>query len=145
MGRSRRRPSVSFSVLHRRSISAIEPFFPIALNLCFTPSRRSFLRKTPPVKQAPRSDTKCAGCPRFFAALDTKRVISGDDGSFVNTLAESGMRENASKTTPTLNVTSPNIPFTSVRSTIPVSYTHLRAHETRHDLVCRLLLEKKKK
>src|SRR5450756_2566572 len=23
----------------------------------------------------------------------------------------------------------------------PVSYTHLRAHETRHDLVCRLLLE----
>src|SRR5450756_2408717 len=24
---------------------------------------------------------------------------------------------------------------------IPVSYTHLRAHETRHDLVCRLLLE----
>src|SRR5450756_2055085 len=23
-----------------------------------------------------------------------------------------------------------------------VSYTHLRAHETRHDLVCRLLLEK---
>ena len=25
-----------------------------------------------------------------------------------------------------------------------VSYTHLRAHENRHDLVCRLLLEKKK-
>src|SRR5450756_2355068 len=25
----------------------------------------------------------------------------------------------------------------------PVSYTHLRAHEPRHDLVCRLLLEKK--
>ena len=28
---------------------------------------------------------------------------------------------------------------------LAVSYTHLRAHETRHDLVCRLLLEKKKK
>ena len=28
---------------------------------------------------------------------------------------------------------------------VTVSYTHLRAHETRHDLVCRLLLEKKKK
>src|SRR5428012_13725 len=28
-------------------------------------------------------------------------------------------------------------------SAITVSYTHLRAHETRHDLVCRLLLEKK--
>eukprot|EP00825_Cyclidium_porcatum_P015322 TRINITY_DN185_c0_g1_i1.p1 TRINITY_DN185_c0_g1~~TRINITY_DN185_c0_g1_i1.p1 ORF type:complete len:160 (+),score=33.62 TRINITY_DN185_c0_g1_i1:368-847(+) len=31
------------------------------------------------------------------------------------------------------------------QSSLPVSYTHLRAHETRHDLVCRLLLEKKKK
>src|SRR5450756_2604079 len=31
-----------------------------------------------------------------------------------------------------------------VRGVGPVSYTHLRAHETRHDLVCRLLLEKKK-
>src|SRR5664280_1783833 len=30
-------------------------------------------------------------------------------------------------------------------STYPVSYTHLRAHETVLDLVCRLLLEKKKK
>eukprot|EP00657_Telonema_sp_P-1_P003734 TRINITY_DN18786_c0_g1_i3.p1 TRINITY_DN18786_c0_g1~~TRINITY_DN18786_c0_g1_i3.p1 ORF type:complete len:215 (-),score=68.17 TRINITY_DN18786_c0_g1_i3:89-733(-) len=29
--------------------------------------------------------------------------------------------------------------------TFPVSYTHLRAHETVLDLVCRLLLEKKKK
>src|SRR5428012_2596 len=31
----------------------------------------------------------------------------------------------------------------TVRPSRPVSYTHLRAHETRHDLVCRLLLEKK--
>src|SRR5450759_5595381 len=37
-------------------------------------------------------------------------------------------------------------PTTSVLSPFwTVSYTHLRAHETRHDLVCRLLLEKKKK
>src|SRR5678816_574059 len=28
--------------------------------------------------------------------------------------------------------------------TVPVSYTHLRAHETPEHLVCRLLLEKKK-
>src|SRR5660397_274432 len=28
---------------------------------------------------------------------------------------------------------------------LPVSYTHLRAHETKANLVCRLLLEKKKK
>ena len=30
------------------------------------------------------------------------------------------------------------------RTPYPVSYTHLRAHETVLDLVCRLLLEKKK-
>mgnify|MGYP003381583239 CR=1 FL=1 len=30
------------------------------------------------------------------------------------------------------------------RTTLAVSYTHLRAHETVLDLVCRLLLEKKK-
>src|SRR5665648_1139490 len=36
--------------------------------------------------------------------------------------------------------------WTDVTKTIviAVSYTHLRAHETRHDLVCRLLLAKKK-
>src|SRR5450756_1250377 len=33
----------------------------------------------------------------------------------------------------------------ALRGLETVSYTHLRAHETRHDLVCRLLLEKKKK
>ena len=31
-----------------------------------------------------------------------------------------------------------------VKCRVPVSYTHLRAHETVLDLVCRLLLEKKK-
>src|SRR5660397_126490 len=31
------------------------------------------------------------------------------------------------------------------RHLVPVSYTHLRAHETKANLVCRLLLEKKKK
>src|SRR5665648_890167 len=31
--------------------------------------------------------------------------------------------------------------ITGTQELAPVSYTHLRAHETRHDLVCRLLLE----
>ncbi len=31
-----------------------------------------------------------------------------------------------------------------VQSTVSVSDTHLRAHETREDFVCRLLFEKKK-
>src|SRR5450756_2146735 len=33
--------------------------------------------------------------------------------------------------------------FTAAFRMHPVSYTHLRAHETRHDPVCRLLREKK--
>src|SRR5665213_1704647 len=41
----------------------------------------------------------------------------------------------------------PAIPFrrTGHTTVLPVSYTHLRAHETGRNLVCRLLLEKKKK
>src|SRR5450756_2967972 len=35
------------------------------------------------------------------------------------------------------------IRFVVIHTIYPVSYTHLRAHETRHDLVCRLLLDKK--
>ena len=34
--------------------------------------------------------------------------------------------------------------FFRERPDVPVSYTHLRAHETKANLVCRLLLEKKK-
>src|SRR5450756_3029714 len=37
------------------------------------------------------------------------------------------------------------VQFATEGTRVAVSYTHLRAHETRHDLVCRLLLEKKKK
>ena len=36
------------------------------------------------------------------------------------------------------------LPALRGRAIRPVSYTHLRAHETVLDLVCRLLLEKKK-
>jgi len=38
----------------------------------------------------------------------------------------------------------PGMPFER-KVALPVSYTHFRAHETVLDLVCRLLLEKKKK
>ena len=37
-----------------------------------------------------------------------------------------------------------DLPDLQQRKIAPVSYTHLRAHETVLDLVCRLLLEKKK-
>src|SRR5450756_3123067 len=36
----------------------------------------------------------------------------------------------------------PRFTDASIIAAMAVSYTHLRAHETRHDLVCRLLLEK---
>ena len=53
----------------------------------------------------------------------------------------------ATTTTPTSDPPRPPISgagLTAVASfAASVSYTHLRAHETRHDLVCRLLLEKK--
>ena len=38
-----------------------------------------------------------------------------------------------------------NMMIASTIGGMAVSYTHLRAHETKADLVCRLLLEKKKK
>ncbi len=34
-------------------------------------------------------------------------------------------------------------PAVFVAGSVVVSFTHLRAHETRHDFVCRLLLDKK--
>ncbi len=43
------------------------------------------------------------------------------------------------------DTSSGQFPFAAILSCIAVSYTHLRAHETVLDLVCRLLLEKKHK
>ena len=43
------------------------------------------------------------------------------------------------------NTETPASSSTNCTQANPVSYTHLRAHETVLDLVCRLLLEKKKK
>ena len=45
----------------------------------------------------------------------------------------------------TRTITSANIDRLRFTFGVPVSYTHLRAHETDSYLVCRLLLEKKKK
>src|SRR5450756_2000892 len=54
--------------------------------------------------------------------------------------------EQAARRVPSRVERAPALWYTSpVEPSGPVSYTHLRAHETRHDLVCRLLLEKKKK
>src|SRR5665648_1187057 len=57
--------------------------------------------------------------------------------NFVNLIVD-----NLAKEIKENNLVMPKILIEPGRS-IAVSYTHLRAHETRHDLVCRLLLEKK--
>eukprot|EP00658_Telonema_sp_P-2_P007137 TRINITY_DN12662_c0_g1_i1.p1 TRINITY_DN12662_c0_g1~~TRINITY_DN12662_c0_g1_i1.p1 ORF type:complete len:104 (+),score=25.82 TRINITY_DN12662_c0_g1_i1:387-698(+) len=53
-----------------------------------------------------------------------------------------GFSSSSSSTGSTLPRT---LQLSSSPSSSPVSYTHLRAHETPEHLVCRLLLEKKKK
>src|SRR5665811_2570213 len=53
-------------------------------------------------------------------------------------------RRTSSPAPPRLARPRPSSPFRRGSLPSPVSYTHLRAHETVLDLVCRLLLEKKK-
>src|SRR5665648_157711 len=78
-----------------------------------------------PVRLRRREEAGCSD-DRASSVL----VPDPDGPSTVNTPSAAGERPRAER-----------IP--SFRS-VSVSYTHLRAHETRHDLVCRLLLEKKK-
>src|SRR5665811_917591 len=66
--------------------------------------------------------------------LDNAADLSADDASLAIFKGNQAMMDAAD--TIIANLT----PFRG-----PVSYTHLRAHETVLDLVCRLLLEKKKK
>src|SRR5665213_1499165 len=63
------------------------------------------------------------------AGLEPGDVRSLDDFSRVPTIAKADLRADQAA----------HPPFGSY----PVSYTHLRAHETGRNLVCRLLLEKK--
>src|SRR5665213_1040420 len=61
---------------------------------------------------------------------DRRGAIFRDDGDchdFIKTLAEACQKTGF-----------------QIHAFCPVSYTHLRAHETGRNLVCRLLLEKKK-
>eukprot|EP00658_Telonema_sp_P-2_P080301 TRINITY_DN7965_c0_g1_i6.p1 TRINITY_DN7965_c0_g1~~TRINITY_DN7965_c0_g1_i6.p1 ORF type:complete len:806 (-),score=162.01 TRINITY_DN7965_c0_g1_i6:43-2460(-) len=81
--------------------------------------------------------------------LGNKKSESGL-GDSMNTVeaAESGA---VSPSSPTSSSSPPKSSYTPeaatkrLKAAFPVSYTHLRAHETPEHLVCRLLLEKKKK
>src|SRR5450756_2899689 len=68
-------------------------------------------------------DTRVRGCVYYRARIVQRSVIPEERAHLVDLVAG-------------------RVPKKRLK---PVSYTHLRAHETRHDLVCRLLLEKKKK
>src|SRR5450756_3081919 len=80
-------------------------------------------------------------CPECGAGLDRFRSSIDDD------FDDAPRREArpAARTTGELRGKRSGGSRPPARGPRPVSYTHLRAHETRHDLVCRLLLEKKKK
>src|SRR5665647_2939642 len=85
--------------------------------------------------------------PGFVAYSPLTRVAGGIPGS-ARIKADDGFRMQSSTVaecitdkTKVLVINSPSNPTGSV----PVSYTHLRAHEKDSYLVCRLLLEKKKK
>mgnify|MGYP003380231618 CR=1 FL=1 len=68
---------------------------------------------------------------------DSFATVLTDDPSVVGTMDPTiTPADNATCTLPALNAT--------INAINAVSYTHLRAHETVLDLVCRLLLEKKK-
>ena len=67
-------------------------------------------------------------------------TLDKEDGEYSIQVELEGGSGKASVTSPTL-ITVKN---GEVTADIPVSYTHLRAHETDSYLVCRLLLEKKK-
>src|SRR5450756_3134648 len=83
------------------------------------------------------------------------QVLAGDDGTPLQNARELVSKSavvfqtGASIDTWSSGMEQGSVRFVSLSAALdkgmPVSYTHLRAHETRHDLVCRLLLEKKKK
>src|SRR5450759_996059 len=84
---------------------------------------RSDLR--PATGPRPQATLRCVIGPRRRGRSESALAISGCAQTLVDLLAGGTHRE-------LLGV--------AARDPDPVSYTHLRAHETRHDLVCRLLL-----
>ena len=110
----------------------------------------------PPLSAA-KSKSCAVTCESTYALIDccvASCVALFDDKSSSSSIAEP---ETAVFNTALVNVLFVSVSVVSFNTIVPValgndivlsavgsvSYTHLRAHETRHDLVCRLLLEKK--
>mgnify|MGYP002683000884 CR=1 FL=1 len=77
--------------------------------------------------------------------LRAKQAILQGDLLQAKSIAEQVLAEDADNVDALLILAGVSAPEESLGYLTPVSYTHLRAHETVLDLVCRLLLEKKKK
>eukprot|EP00658_Telonema_sp_P-2_P022244 TRINITY_DN1888_c0_g1_i1.p1 TRINITY_DN1888_c0_g1~~TRINITY_DN1888_c0_g1_i1.p1 ORF type:complete len:112 (+),score=39.42 TRINITY_DN1888_c0_g1_i1:119-454(+) len=87
------------------------------------------------IRRPPRSTLSSSS-----AASDVyKRQTVGNHGY------DSAEERDLRKHTPSIPRHNRAHPSLFTATTTPVSYTHLRAHETPEHLVCRLLLEKKKK
>src|SRR5450756_2667640 len=104
----------------------------------------------------PQVQYRCSECGHISVSKLGKCPECGAWGSFVEDVSEIEVTERPVSRVPIsgilpaesdLDVAVENVqPEQRMVTDIgPVSYTHLRAHETRHDLVCRLLLEKKKR
>ena len=81
--------------------------------------------------------------PYMLHDIKMYRQWEGEDSTAVTSYA-TNIDEIREESGP-YRIVTPDQALEMITTTGPVSYTHLRAHETVLDLVCRLLLEKKKK
>ncbi len=84
--------------------------------------------------------------PYFCPSQDKKWYAAAEsipDGPTVKLMQEYAKKYQMVIVVPIYEEEVPGIYYNT--AAVTVSYTHIRAHETRHALVCRLLLEKKKK
>src|SRR5450756_1220171 len=96
------------------------------------------------VSRAPPSFASSFRRPRFAAwsAVGCPSRIASEGWTFRRSMPPSFIQRSSERLRWLSEIENPPSTDATPRT---VSYTHLRAHETRHDLVCRLLLEKKKK
>eukprot|EP00658_Telonema_sp_P-2_P005324 TRINITY_DN11993_c0_g1_i2.p1 TRINITY_DN11993_c0_g1~~TRINITY_DN11993_c0_g1_i2.p1 ORF type:complete len:775 (-),score=83.67 TRINITY_DN11993_c0_g1_i2:85-2409(-) len=112
-----------------------------------THSTSSAKRNAPPNNVGSTSDTLYIGIGEVMerssrgASLASVPLASRSLGNSKDTIVI-GARQKSRASSPK---PPPGVGGGSATPNIPVSYTHLRAHETPEHLVCRLLLEKKKK
>src|SRR5450756_739093 len=107
--------------------------------------RASWMGKPPSLHTPEGTGQSIISGSRWHTSLPTSLTIWTPANQYCSTWRR---RPRGSKNTLTvvhwLHCTSPTSSRALPSPIDTVSYTHLRAHETRHDIVCRLLLEKKK-